>query len=165
MAFEINYLIGNIDTYFRRDEMSVLFYFAKDINLNLAKKMYYLLHKKITYLIHNNIDADGLDGFEDMPAHFNPNDMQEVIQFITNQLTPAMQNETVDMDGKYGGSVSSLINQVNNYNSGDSGFRLYIAHDWVPYEMTYYINMANEMKEILQESLNLNTPILVSYND
>ena len=38
MAFEINYIIGNQDTYFRRDEMSVLFYYAKDIDLNLTKK-------------------------------------------------------------------------------------------------------------------------------
>lgn len=165
MAFEINYLIGNIDTYFRRDEMSVLFYYAKDLNLNLTKKMYYLLHKKITYLIHNNIDTDGLGGFEDMPAYFNTIDMQAVIQFITNQLIPAMQNETDDTDGKYGGSVSSLISQVNNYNSGDSGFGLYIARDYVPEEMSYYLAMANEMKELLQESLNHNSPMMVSYND
>jgi hypothetical protein len=165
MAFEINYLIGNIETYFRRDEMSVLFFYAKDLNLSLSKKMNYLLHKKITYMLHNNINTDGIGGFDDMPAHFNLTDMQAVIEFITNQLIPAMQNETVDMDGKYGGSVSNLINQVNSYNSGDLGFGLYIAHDWVPYEISYYIYMANEMKELLQESINLNTPMMVSYND
>ena len=165
MAREINYLIGDLDTYFRVDEMSVLFYYAKEIGFNLTKKLYFLLNDETIYKIHNNISIGNIGAFDDAPAHFNPTDMQAVIEFITNQLIPAMQNETVDMDGKYGGSVSNLINQVNSYNSGDLGFGLYIAHDWVPYEMSYYINMANEMKELLQESINLNTPMMVSYND
>ena len=165
MAFEINYIIGDLDTYFRRDEMSVLFYYAKDIDINLTKKMNYLLDKKTSYMIRNNINISGLDSENDMSAYFNTTDMQAVIQFISTQLIPVMQSETFDMDGKYGGSVSNLINQVNNYNSGDSGFGLYIAHDWVPYEMEYFINMANEMKDLLLESLNLNTPITISYTD
>ncbi len=165
MAREINYLIGSLDTYFRQDEMSVLFYYAKDIDFNLTKKLCYLLHNKANYMIHHNISIGSLNSFDEMPAHFNPTDMQAVIQFITNQLIPAMQNETVDMFIKYGGSVSSLINQVNNYNSADSGFGLYIAHDYVTEDMWYYINIANEMKDLLQESLNLNTPMMVSYND
>ena len=127
--------------------------------------MNYLLDKKTSYMISHNINISGLDSDNDMHAYFNTTDIQTVIQFITIQLIPAMQSETVDMDGKYGGSVSSLINQVNNYNSGDSGFNLYIAHDWVPYEMEYFINMANEMKNLLQESLNLNSPMMVSYTD
>lgn len=165
MAREINYLIGNIDTYFRRDEMSVLFYYAKDIDFNLTKKLYYLLNDETIYKIHNNSSIGNIGAFDDAPAHFNSTDMQAVMQFIDDQLIPAMQNETVDMFVKYGGSVSSLINQVNSYNSGDSGFSLYIAHDYVTEDMWYYIIIANEMKELLQESLNLNTPMMVSYND
>ncbi len=165
MAFEINYLIGNLDTYFRQDEMNVLFFYAKDINLNLTKKMKYLLDKKISYMIHHNISTSGLDSNDKMHSYFNLSDIQSVIQFILTQLIPAMQNENTDMDVKYGGDISHLINQINNYNSNDSGFILYINFDYIPVEMSYYIEMANEMKDLLQKCLDLNTPILVSYND
>lgn len=74
-----------------------------------------------------------------------------------------MQIENTDMDIKYVGSISNLINQVNNYNSNDSGFILNINYDYVPVEMAYYIEMAIEMKDLLQKSIYLNTPILVSY--
>ncbi|WP_333596699.1 hypothetical protein [Chryseobacterium flavum] len=165
MAFEINYVIGNLETYFRQDEMNVLFFYAKDINLNLTKKMNYLLDKKTTYMIGNNISTDGFDSDDDLPAYFNVGDIQNVIQFITSQLIPAMQNESVNMDGKYGGTISSLINNINNYDSGDIAFMLYVSLDYVPVEMSYYISKANEIKDLLQTSLNLNTPILVSYTD
>lgn len=165
MAFEINYLIGNLDTYFRQDEMSVLFFYAKDINLNISKKMKYLLDKKISYMVHHNMSIVNLDSNDKMFSYFNIDDIQSVMQFVSTQLVPAMQNENTDMDVKYGGSIGNLINQVNNYDSNDSGFTLYINNDYVPVEMSYYIDMANEMKDLLQKSLNLNTPILVSYTD
>lgn len=165
MAFEINYLIGNLDTYFRQDEMSVLFFYAKDINLNISKKMKYLLDKKISYMVHHNMSIVNLDSNDKMFSYFNVDDIQFVMQFISTQLVPAMQNENTDMNVKYGGSIGNLINQVNNYDSNDSGFILYINNDYVPVEMSYYIDMANEMKDLLQKSLSLNTPILVSYTD
>jgi type 1 glutamine amidotransferase len=118
-----------------------------------------------TYMIHHNISSIELDSDEKMYSYFNPSDLQLVIQFILTQLIPAMQNENIDMDVKYGGSITNLINQINNYNSNDSGFRLNINHNYVPVEMDYYIDMANEMRDLLQKSLDLNRPILVSYTD
>lgn len=79
MAFEINYLIGNLDTYFRQDEINVLLFYAKEINLDLTKKMNYLLDKKISYMIHHNISTAGLDNNDKMHSHFNLSDMQLVI--------------------------------------------------------------------------------------
>lgn len=165
MAFEINYLIGNLDTYFRQDEINVLLFYAKDINLNLTKKLNYLLDKKVSYMIQHNISTSGLDSNDKMHSYFNLSDMQLFIQFVLTQLIPAMQNENTDMDVKYGGSISNLIIQVNNYNSNDSGFTLNINYDYVPVEMTYYIDMVIEIKDLLQKSIDLNTPILVSYTD
>jgi hypothetical protein len=46
MAFEIDYLIGSLDTYFRQDEINVLFFYAKDIHLELTQKLNYLLIRK-----------------------------------------------------------------------------------------------------------------------
>jgi len=165
MAFEINYLIGDIDTYFRQDEMSVLFYYAKDIDLDLTKKMNYLLDKKVSYMMHNNINVSELDSNDEMDSYFNSTDIKLVIQFIMTQLVPSMQKENIDLVTKDDESVSKFINKINNYNSTDSGFLLNINHDYVPTEVAYYIDMANEMKNLLQTSLDLNKPILVSYND
>lgn len=165
MAFEIDYLIGSLDTYFRQDEMNVLFFYAKDIDLELTQKLNYLLDKKTSYMIHHNMNTSGLDNDEPLPAYYNTDDIEAVIRFISTQLIPAMEKETVNMDEKYGGSMRSLIDLINNYSSGSSGFILYVAHDYVPYEMSYYINKVIEMKDLLQESLNLKTPMIVSYMD
>ncbi|RQO38023.1 hypothetical protein DBR39_14155 [Chryseobacterium sp. KBW03] len=165
MAFEINYFIGSLDTYFRQDEMSVLFFYAKDIDLELTKKLNYLLDKKTSYMIHHNMNISGLDNDDPLPAYYHTDDIEAAIRFISTQLIPAMEKETVNMDEKYGGSMSRFIDLINNYPNDSLGFMLYVAHDYVPYEMTYYIDQANEMKDLLQESLNLKTPIIINYTD
>ncbi|WP_417942161.1 hypothetical protein [Flavobacterium sp. RS13.1] len=164
MSFEIRYIIGNLDTYFRREEMSVLLYYAKSINDTLAGNFYYLLQKETVYKIRNNISIGNSNSFDDMHAYFNINEIQNCIQFINNQLVPAMQNETISMWEKYGGFeiMKSLINNApDNHWSHD----LSINHDYVPEDMEYYIDMVIEIKELLQESLNVSTPILISYVD
>lgn len=165
MAFEINYFIGSLDTYFRQDEMSVLFFYAKDIDLELTKKLNYLLDKKTSYMIDHNMNISGLDNDKPLPAYYQPDDIEAAIRFISTQLIPAMEKETVDMDEKCGGNMSRFIELINNYSNDSLGSLLYIAHDYVPYEMSYYINMANEMKDLLQESLDLKAPIIISYTD
>lgn len=165
MAFEINYFIGSLDTYFRQDEMSVLFFYAKDIDLELTKKLNYLLDKKTSYMIDHNMNISGLDNDKPLPAYYQPDDIEAAIRFISTQLIPAMEKETVDMDEKCRGNMSRFIELINNYSNDSLGSLLYIAHDYVPYEMSYYINMANEMKDLLQESLDLKAPIIISYTD
>lgn len=165
MAFEIDYLIGSLDTYFRQDEMSVLFFYAKDLDPELTKKLNYLLDKKTSYMIDHNMNTSGLDNDEPLPAYYNTDDIEAAIRFISTQLIPALEKETVNMDEKYGGNMSRFIDLVNNYSNDSLGSILYISQDYVPYEMRYYINKANEMKDLLQESLNLKTPMMISYTD
>ncbi|WP_158728096.1 MULTISPECIES: hypothetical protein [unclassified Flavobacterium] len=164
MSFEIRYIVGNLDTFFRRDEMSVLLYYAKNINDTLAGNFHYLLQDETVYKIRNNISIGNLNSFDDRPAYFNINEIQNCIQFINNQLVPSMQNESVNMWEKYGG-FETMKNLINNAPNNQWSFDLNINHDYVPEDMDYYIDMAIEIKELLQESLNLNTPIIISYLD
>jgi len=164
MALDIRYIIGNTDTYFRRDELNVLFFYAKNINFNLGAKLYFLLEKEIVFRLNNHINIGNLNSFDDMPAHFDINHIQESIQFITNQIIPSLQNESLSMWNKYGG-FDSLKIEVNKENRNDWTSNLSIDHEYVPEDIDYYIDMVVEIKELLHESLNQNTPIMVIYED
>lgn len=160
---EIRYEIDNIDIVFRNEDLSVLLFYAKNINSSIASKIFFSLRKKTMFELLNNINSV-LDPSDDLPAYFNTSFLQDGISFLTNQLIPSMQSETVDIWQKYGG-FSSLKSQINNNLFNDWSDELYILSDYVPESFEYYINMANEIKILLQKSLSLNTPILVSYFD
>jgi len=162
MPLDIRYKIENIDTYFRKDELSALLFYIKGINNNLAANLYFLLEKEIAYRLENHLDIGHLDAFNNMLAHFDSGDIEESIQSITNQVIPSLQNETLNIWEKYGG-FDNLKHEINNGN--DWSFNLSINHDYVPEDIDYYIDMIIEIKELLQKSLNLNTPIMISYED
>ncbi|ABQ05096.1 hypothetical protein [Flavobacterium johnsoniae] len=162
MPLDIRYKIENIDTYFRKDELSTLLFYIKDINYDLATKLYFLLEKEIAFRLENHLDIGNLDAFNDMSAHFDSGDIEESIQSIANQVIPSLQNERLNIWEKYGG-FDNLKNEVNNGN--DWSFNLNINYDYVPEYVDYYIDMLIEIKELLQKSLDLNTPIIVSYED
>ncbi|MET3022117.1 hypothetical protein [Flavobacterium hydatis] len=162
MPLDIRYKIENIDTYFRKDELSVLLFYIKGINNDLATKLYFLLEKEIAFRLENHLNIGDLDAFNNMLAHFDAGDIEESIQLITNQVIPSLKNETLNIWEKYGG-FDNLKDEVNNGN--DWSFNLSINQEYVPEDIDYYIDMIIEIKELLQKSLNLNTPILVIYED
>lgn len=164
MSLDIRYKIANTDTYFRRDELNALLFYVNDINNTLAAKLYFLLEKEIAFRLENDLNIGNLNAFNDMQAHFDLNYIEESIQLITNQIIPALQNETSNMWEKYGG-FENLKNEVNIGNRNDWSSNLSIDHDYIPEDMDYYIDMIIEIKELLQKSLNLNTAVTVIYED
>lgn len=160
---EIRYMIENIDTVFTSEDLSVLLFYSKNINNNIASKIFFSLRKKTMFDLHNNLETLS-DPSDDLPAYFNISYLQDAISFINSQLIPAMQSETLDIWQKYGG-FSSLKSQINNNLSNDWSSELYIQSDYVPESFQYYINIANEIKTLFQKSLSLNTPLIVSYLD
>ncbi|MEJ5106119.1 MULTISPECIES: hypothetical protein [Chryseobacterium] len=160
---DIRYEIDNLDTVLRAEDISVFLFYAKNINDNIASKLFFSLRKKTMYELLNDINTN-LDPSEDLPAYFNTSFLQDGISFITTVLIPSMQNETVDMWGKYGG-FASLKAQINNNTANNWSSELCILSDYVPESMEYYIDIASEIKMLLQRSLSLNTPMLVSYFD
>lgn len=164
MPLNIRYIIGSTDTYFRIDKLNVFLFYAKNINNDLAAKLYFSLNKQITYNLHYHIHSGALNSFDDMPAYFDINYLEESIEFITNQVIPSLQNERSNMWEKHGG-FDSLKNQINNGNKNDWNFNLSLKDEYVQENMVYYIDIAVEIKDLLQKSLIFNTPLMVIYED
>jgi len=80
---------------------SLMVYYAKQLNYEKAKLLYDATLSEYYYRATYNKPLDDLT--DEYSSHFNSDEIQQVIDFIENDLIPELNNEKQDLIEKYGG--------------------------------------------------------------
>ncbi|WP_188413463.1 hypothetical protein [Mucilaginibacter galii] len=77
-------------------------YYAKQLNEARAKKLFYATTREYYYRVLNDLNTEGYSDVDDT-AHYEPQDIIDVIKFIEDELIPALNAEPTNLLAKYGG--------------------------------------------------------------
>lgn len=80
---------------------ALLMYYAKSVNSRLAKKFLDSTFSEYEYRIIYDLSVDTLDE-ESRTAHFIASEIQEIIEFLEQELIPSLENESRNLFEKYG---------------------------------------------------------------
>jgi len=150
IIFDVNekYLTINFGTY------ALFMYYSKQVNENKAKKLFDATLTEYEYRVEYKLPIGGLTD-EDYQAHFVPSDILDVLNFIDDELIPALTNENEDLLIKYGGNQGFL----NKFNT-DPGYLIALGlendefyYD-APGDIVHYSHL---LKEFFLYALQLNT--------
>ena len=134
---------------------ALIMYYAKTINETEAKKFFDATLTEYEYRVNYDMSTDGLTPHNDK-AHFNEDEIHDVITFIENKLVPALHNEPQDLMEKY-------VSREHFYGLfyDNRGFLdiLGINNDEFYYgSPDQLIFIINKLKVFLQYSLSVNKP-------
>lgn len=129
---------------------SLLLYYAMKLNYGKAKKMFDSTLTEWQYRVYNDLPRGSFD-HNNTEAHIVIDDIQEVVQFIDEELIPALSNETQDLLVKYGGK-SKLADTINR--STDFIGELGLADDEFYYDdQIALVDISGKLKNIYQAVL------------
>jgi len=98
----ILFVLGDNEMRYQLGEYALLMYYAKQLNEANAKKFLYATTTENYYRALNGLDTDGYSDDDDT-AHYEPQDIIDVIKFIEDELIPALNAEPTNLLAKYGG--------------------------------------------------------------
>ncbi|WEK18007.1 MAG: hypothetical protein P0Y49_14515 [Candidatus Pedobacter colombiensis] len=81
---------------------ALLMYYSMLTNYPKAQKLFDATLTEWQFRIEYDLPRDSFTS-SDIDAHFVPSEIQESIEFIDNEVIPALNNETQDLIVKYGG--------------------------------------------------------------
>jgi hypothetical protein len=157
MARSILFVLGNNEMRYDFGSYAILMYYAKQLNEANAKKFFYATTTEYYYRVLNDLDTEGYSDDDDT-AHYEPQDIIDVINFIDKELIPTLNAEPSNLLAKYGGAESF----VELYDA-EENFLDALGLD----DNEYYTDepkvIANALeffkKEFLQNSLNSGIPM------
>ncbi|WP_419867924.1 hypothetical protein [Chryseobacterium sp. CT-SW4] len=106
-------VIGDIDWSKEVDldfgSICVLVYYCSTINRPMSLKLMNALLTESTYRYENDIPSEAYTS--DNPiSHYGPENMQELIYFLTNQIIPNLSTQEIDLISQVYGGIENFIN-------------------------------------------------------
>ncbi|WP_294230080.1 hypothetical protein [uncultured Chryseobacterium sp.] len=150
--FELNDLFVEIDfgTY------ALMMYYATQIDNQKNKKVFDATLSEWVYRVSYDIPK-GIYSSDNDTSHFIPIDIQESISFITNQIIPALQNESFDsILQKYGGQTN--FENVIYYQSTEYLKILSLGGEFYEDSKGVLKLYFMELRDLFQYAHNINTP-------
>jgi hypothetical protein len=143
--------------------VAVLIFYANNLNSIMGEKMVYSVLSESAYRFQKDL-PESIYGSDNYSAHYGVSEMQELINFINNQLLPSLQSQQQDKDvvyDVYGGN--SFIDLY--YDGPDYLGYLGIGDDDIIEGYTGYIpnliQKATWLRDFYQRVKDLNQPYKV----
>jgi hypothetical protein len=131
----------------------LMLYYAKQVNYEKAKLLYYATLPEYRYREIYKLPT-GLLTDEDFECHFDISEFKQVVAFIENDLIPELNNEEHDLIEKYGGR-DGFYNRFNK----DSGFiQANIYDEYYESDPLLIAGMLEILKELLSNAIFTNKP-------
>jgi hypothetical protein len=93
--------------YFAFGTYGLIMYYAKQLDLANGKRFFDSTLTEFYYKLNYNLDTGSLTDSDDT-ARYDGGELQQVINFIGNQLIPSINNEQTNLLLKYGGEHNFL---------------------------------------------------------
>ncbi len=151
--------IDNIQKVVDFGTYALMMYYTKQLNSTKAKLLFDATLSEWAYRVNYDLPEGGLDGDDDLEAHFVPAEIQEAIAFIDDELIPALNNEQEDLLVKYGGEDHFL----ELFNASPDYLELLGLNDNELYaDMPDYIaSFLGRLKEVFEYALSVNKPYII----
>jgi len=128
---------------------SLLLYYSSNNSSSGGELLFNASISEWYYRHINNLSKNGLT-VNDYEAHFGHNDIQSLLNYLNNQLIPALNNETEGdiVSGMYGGleNYYELFNNATNYLKEFGLFE----NDLYGYYVSEVIDIAIELRDFFQ---------------
>jgi hypothetical protein len=136
---------------------ALMMYYAKQLNSAKAKLLFDATLSEWGYRVNYDLPDGGLDGIDDLEAHFVPAKIQEAIAFIDEELVPALNEEPQDLFAKYGGGEDNFRTLYNT--NPDYLIALGLTSDEFYWDDPEFIaEFLGRLKEVFEYSFTVNRP-------
>jgi hypothetical protein len=137
---------------------ALILYYARQIDRVAAKKMFDAISSEYRYRMNYDLPLDGLT-IDDEEAHFNRNDIKDVVAFIEKELIPPLSIEQQPLLEKYNGKENfhKLFYTDMDFLAGIGIEKNEFYYD-SPNSLIHYLN---KIKHMLQCALTIDEPYVV----
>lgn len=160
----IEYLSGNLEFSVNREEFFIFIHYANTLSLEKARTLYFAGETDYIYRRYNDLSVVGLDYYNSHHTYLNPGDLQEVVEFLESQIIPSLEKQSnlnlIDILGGW----TDLKNQIDQGPTYKKRFGVLDVEN-IAEDTCQYIYIADSLKEIIENSLNIGIPYEIRYDE